>query len=649
MLTTIRYVVILSLCLFTGASAASPEAARLAFKQLYAAIENGRVKTETDAVRALRDYPLYPYLRFALVREHLRSQPGQADDEVHAFLRRYPSLAPSNNLRNEWLRSLARRGRWQKFLAAYRSTGNRNLRCDAVAGRIALNRVKGLVDDAMALWYVGYSQPRACDPVFAWLKARGELTGMAIRKRLNLAMHAGHYHLASYLADKLTDADRARVAHKINLFEHPAAALERLVQQHDRTLPSAAIASALYRLAISKPTSAADLLPRLASGYSLSGAQRQRLRGRIALGFALDHDARALDWFARVDPDHLTKTTRAWRIRAALYQGRWSDALSWIGDLPKHEFESARWQYWRARALAQTGDTETARAIYDALSRQLGFYAYLAAGHSAREYQPTSTTITPDPSLQARVLHLPGVIRAHELFEVGLTSFAREEWRHAMYGRPDAEQRQAALLASQWGWHSQSIRALVRGGGGKDLDLRYPTAFSDAVLSYADELALKPAWIYGVMRSESLFQPDVRSGAGAIGLMQLMPATARQVAAKRGIELTGLGALLDPQVNVGLGTSYLRTMVDRFGGSLVAATAAYNAGPNRVSSWLPDKPIAADVWVENIPYIETRHYVQRVLAYTAIFEWRLNEHVPAASLLMQPIRQPGPETIARAE
>ncbi len=649
MTTIIRYAVVLALCLTASASAASPDAARIAFKQVYQAIAAGQVTTETDTMRALRGYPLYPYLLFGLVRERLHAHPDEADEVVRAFLERYPLLAPSDGLRNDWLHSLARRGRWDTFLREYRPGRNRTLRCDAVVARIDLNRLDGLEKDALALWNVGYSQPRACDPVFDWLQARGQLTPAVIRSRLDLAMDAGHYGLASYLAKKLPEKDRAGILPDIALLRNPASGLGKLAREHDRHVSTEAVVSALYSRAISSPEATAKLLPGLASGYSFSTAQRQRVRGRIALGFALDRDPRALEWFARVQPQHFTATLRAWRIRAALLQGKWSDALRWIEALPASEAESARWQYWHARALAETGNEQAAQAIYKKLAGQRGYYGYLAAGRSKQEYQLASTAVSTDNQIQEQVGKLPGIIRAHELFAVGLTHFARAEWRQALATRSDAERLQAALLASQWGWYSQSIRTLVRGGGGADLALRYPTAFSDTVSSHAGELALKPAWVYAVMRSESLFQPDARSPAGAIGLMQLMPGTARQVATRRGIDLPGLGALLDPDTNISLGSGYLQRMMARFDGNMLAATAAYNAGPNRVAQWLPQTPLAADVWVENIPYSETRQYVQRVVSFTAIFEWRLNRHVRSPALVMRPLVKPGPETIARAE
>ena len=216
------------------------------------------------------------------------------------------------------------------------------------------------------------------------------------------------------------------------------------------------------------------------------------------------------------------------------------------------------------------------------------------------------------------------MIRARELFLVGLDGRGRSEWQAAISSL-DAEQKlQAAILARRWDWHSRAIAAAASAGKLDDLELRYPLPYQSTFQRYSAEAQIPSTWAYGVARSESLFMRDVRSRAGAVGLMQLMPATGRAVAREIRLPYTGLNTLTDPQHNIRLGTTYLGQMTERFGGNRVLATAAYNAGPHRVVKWLPaDGSLDARIWIENIPFNETRKYVRRVLEAETIFHWRM--------------------------
>jgi len=215
-------------------------------------------------------------------------------------------------------------------------------------------------------------------------------------------------------------------------------------------------------------------------------------------------------------------------------------------------------------------------------------------------------------------------VRARELFLVGLDGRGRSEWDAAVAGLSAEEKSQAAVLAHRWGWHSRAIATAASVGHYDDLALRYPLPFRQSFEQHATSASIPTTWALGIARSESLFMRDVRSHAGAIGLMQLMPATGRQVARQIKLAYSGLDTLTDPNHNIRLGTTYLGSMAARYDGNHVLATAAYNAGPHRVDRWLPQSGVVdARVWIENIPFNETRKYVRRVMAAETIFHWRL--------------------------
>jgi soluble lytic murein transglycosylase len=265
-----------------------------------------------------------------------------------------------------------------------------------------------------------------------------------------------------------------------------------------------------------------------------------------------------------------------------------------------------------------------ARDTFKALASERSYYGFLAADELGENYALDHSQLLADETAIAAIESRPEIIRARELFLVGQDSRGRSEWDTIVRTLAPEEKRQAAILADRWGWHSRAISVAASLGEFDDLSLRYPLPYQPLFEQSSTAASISPTWAYGIARSESLFMPDVRSRAGAIGLMQLMPATGRAVAREIRLPYSGLQTLTDPASNIRLGTSYLGQMAERYGGNAVLATAAYNAGPHRVDSWLPDSgSIDARVWIENIPFNETRKYVKRVLSAQAIFHWRM--------------------------
>jgi soluble lytic murein transglycosylase len=262
------------------------------------------------------------------------------------------------------------------------------------------------------------------------------------------------------------------------------------------------------------------------------------------------------------------------------------------------------------------------------LGGERSYYGFLAADQLGVPYALGDSAFVPDEARLSELRARPDLVRARELFMVGLDGRGRSEWDAVVRYFDTADKMQAAILASRWGWHSRAIAAAASVGEYDDLALRYPMPFNETFLEYSEDASISPTWAYGVARSESLFMRDVRSSAGAIGLMQLMPATGKDVAQRINLPYSGLDTLTNPDSNIRLGTTYLGEMVERFGGNRVLATAAYNAGPHRVDAWLPQVgELDARIWIENIPFNETRGYVRRVLAADTIFHWRMTGEV----------------------
>ena len=313
-----------------------------------------------------------------------------------------------------------------------------------------------------------------------------------------------------------------------------------------------------------------------------------------------------------------------WLVRTGLRNHEWTKVIHSIDTMPADEQQKDEWQYWKAIALQGDGEADLAQEILAELATERSYYGFLAADVIGSDYAFSDKPLTDDDVLVAQLAAMPALIRARELFLVGLDGRGRSEWDTAVRNLGRDEKAQAAILAHRWGWHSRAISTVANAGEFDDLSIRYPLPWRADFEQSSKVAGISHSWAYGIARSESLFMRDVRSSAGAIGVMQLMPATGRQTAREIQFPYAGRTTLTDSSSNIRLGTTYLGKMYERFDENRVLATAAYNAGPHRVKAWLPDSGyLDARIWIENIPFRETRKYVRRVLTDEAIFHWRL--------------------------
>lgn len=600
----------------------------LAARQAYDA---GDLNTWQRLSADLKNYPLYPYLRYPYLRDRLDSV---AESEVLQFIDRYGDSPPGTRLRNAWLVSLARAQRWPEYLLLYQDSSDPSLVCYQLQARI--NQTPGkpdtaLLDQAEALWRVGHPQPAACDAVFKYLNDQHRMTDKLIWARLRLALESGELQLAEHLAHPLSRAEQKWVQRWQSMYQRPATQLDNADYNEDLPIAREIIAFGLRLLARSAPETANTRWLQLNTRYHFSAAQRAEVERAIAIAAARQRSPHALQWLAAIKENDTDATLREWRIRSAVLAGDWAHIERWTETLPKEE-QTESTQYWRARALEARGSQEGAQLVYTELAKQRSYYGFLANDHLHQEYALNNApTVTDDQQLAAMAAR-PALQRAYELYQLGLIPEARREWNGATRKMSPAELAQAALLAKRWGWYERAIMTAAQGGHWDDLELRFPTPYRNQVTDNARRQQLDPSWVYGVMRQESAFMADAKSSAGALGLMQLMPATANHTARLLDWPRRSTQDLRTPTDNIQLGSAYLRHILDNFRGNQMLATAAYNAGPGRVRQWLPDSTAPADQWVEAIPFTETRKYVQSVLSYSVIFDWRLDQPV-------QPLRR----------
>ena len=611
-----------------------------AFLKARQALKNGELGTFHTFAHRLKHYALYPYLRYDYLRTRLGTTP---DGVLLEFIKRYSDSPVSERLRRAWLHTLARERHWHMFLQVYRGSEDPALQCYALRARIHTGHAAGLWDKVEPLWRVGHAQPEACEPLFNRFYASGRITPDLLWRRIRLSMDAGHLRLAGELAQHLDRRGQAQVRLWQRVYRHPQHALANPLLRHDGPITRDIVLSGIQRLAYRDAGTAHDLWQTLRPRYRFTLSQIDHVQRVIALAAAHQQSPAAMRLLAAAPADTRIKL---WRVRTALTGRQWDTALAGIQDLPAALRDSDQWRYWRARALEKLGDSATATTIYRTLAATRSYYGFLSADRLGQPYHMDDKPLDYSEEQLSRLLDLPSVARARELYRVSLAHDARDEWRYATRDMGVQQLESAAVLAYRWGWYDQAILTAARSGDFDDLRLRFPTPYRQLVMTNARQLGLSPSWVYGLLRQESLFRPDARSGMGALGLMQLMPGTGAYTARNIGLFLSHTGELLVPANNIRLGCAYLDHLLTRFGGNQVLATAAYNAGPRRVKRWLPVRDaVPADVWIDTLPYTETRRYVRAVLAYSVIFNRRLDHKPLSLSALMPPI---GPGQIMRA-
>lgn len=623
--------------LLAGPAAAAPAdslaADRALFLKAHKALNEHRFRDYRKLEKQLRDYPLYPYLEFWDMRGNLQHV---SNEDIAAFIERYQGDSVSARMRQSWLYQLARQQDWKTFLEVY--TGNQpvTLQCYRLQAQIKTGQKQGLADAALKLWLVGKSQVKNCDPVFKYLEDNKLITDELRWQRIRLAMQSGNPSLARYLAKPLPEEDRAWVELWREARKQPAKTLDSPELKKDSAHAREIILYSVRRISQSNADLAFKKWAQLKPRYAFTAAETGELEKNMALSASWQRNPRAHEWMVAVPDAAVDAKLREWRIRAAVSDGNWPAVVTHTSNLAPEEAQREEWRYWRAHALEQTGDHGRALDDFSRLARERDYHGFLAADFMNWPYEMSNRPIEYDPASLEALSKQAGFIRARELYKAELFIDARREWYWITRNLSPDELKLAAVLAEQWGWHDRAILTVAQSKDYNDLNLRFPVNYQSEVRKISRQYQLEPAHVYAVIRQESAFNKDARSHAGALGLMQLMPKTGRVTAKKHNIPLASTSLLYQPDKNISIGSAYLKQVMEAYDDNIVLASAAYNAGPHRVKRWLPeDKEKPATQWIAMVPFNETRNYIQRILAYIAIYDWRLeqpatpiNKHMP---------------------
>ncbi|MEK8019144.1 MAG: transglycosylase SLT domain-containing protein [Candidatus Parabeggiatoa sp.] len=604
---------------------------RWQFSRAIKALEAKDITTFQQLTEALQDYPLYYYLRYRTLKAQLKDV---SPDEIQGFLEEHRNTYFGESLRRYWLKQLAKKGDWITFREVYTPQKTTSLQCYYVQAHLMTgSKSRMAIRDAKKLWLVGYSQPKACDPVFDYLYQNNLIDDAMLWERIGLAMKKRRLSLAGALAKHLNLDDRIWVTRWQTMHKNPAQTLADF-EAPDFSIAREIILHGIKRLARKEVDQANDYWNTFKERYAFSDQQIGEMQRDLALAAAKQDHPQAFNWLAALDENVLNDKAHETRLKFALKTQNWDAVINFIAALPDEERNRLQWRYWLARALEQNQKYFQSRRIYKELAQERDYYGFLAADRIGAAYQMQQNDILLTRSMEDQLMQDKNIRIAYEFYQLSQLPGerykwlpkARQEWQYLIEDRSSDQQAAAAALASRWGWHDRAIMAAAKAGHYDDLNVRFPLVFRSELAAGANSQLLDLAWVYGIVRQESAFMTDVRSSAGALGLMQLMPATARLVAKKIDLPLANKRAILDIETNISLGTGYLRQVLDQFDGNHMLATASYNAGPHRAKRWLKENScVPADIWVELIPFTETRKYVRRVLFYTSIFEHRLGQ------------------------
>ena len=599
--------------------------------------------------RKLDGYVLQGYLRYEFLKDRLAST---SEEDIRRFIERNSFAPISAQLRARWLNELADLGEWDTFMREYRPNDDPQLQCLYLNRRVnASGNVTELAAKVEKLWLTDQRLPSVCNAIFVSARERGYLTDELVWKRIELLMTHHQPSFAGELAKQYLDADqRAWVRRWQEMYRNPAQELQKLGYPIDNARATMIVKHGIVRLAHRNPQTAMAQWERLRGLHPLLAKDDGEVVGTLAMLATQRHLPIAVHWFAAVPDNALDSDLRLWALRAALRESDWVLGKRVVANLGKDEQTDRFWWYWTARILEQTGQNAKAQYLYALVAADRNYYSFLAADRLQTGYVMQHQALKVAPQDVDAVLKQPGMQAARELYAVGDMATARAQWEWTTVGMNKQELEAAALVAGDWGWHDRAIVSLKRSGHFNDLDLRFPLVYRDIVESNAAEHDLDPSWVYGVMRQESGFAVDARSAAGALGLMQLMPRVGRSTARRLRLDVSSSDAILEVENNLRLGTAFLQNLLKRHSGNQLLATAAYNAGPGRVKAWRPrEGSLAADVWVETIPYEETRDYVKNVMAYTTVYDHRLARAVTRLCMRMPPVTAPSVNDVGKPD
>jgi soluble lytic murein transglycosylase len=609
----------------------TPDQQRQDFLLAERLLEQGNESAFFTLSAKLADYPLYPYLQYQWLKNNLLQT-----DKILAFLSVHKDNRYAVLLRSKWLDYLANNERWVEFLRHYQASDNAGLECQFYWANYKAGNQQLALNEAKRLWVTGDTQPKECDPLLSALAQSPILTSDLIWQRFESALKKDNKPLASQVKQLLDKSGQDVADVWLQVHKTPALIQDsQLLSGNERQGPI--FAHGVDRMARSDLDLAISIWDVRKPAIVIDNQTAQQLERRLALALAHGRDNRAYERLNRLVA--VDAETREWKVRAALLEQNWQHVAHALTGLTIEEQQTPQWQYWQARSLVETGNVLKGMLIYNELSKDRGFYGFMAADAINKPYSFTDKPVLLLGNTLETLAQQADFKVIQELSILNREEEAKRQWWYTVKKLPKEQLMIAAKLAQRWQWNQVAIITLVKADYWDDLALRFPLNYLIQVQNNANWQNLDPAIIFGLIRQESMLDKNALSAVGARGLMQIMPATGRQIASNLNEPWQAENSLFNPDVNIRFGAFYYKQLLNRFNGHFALAMAAYNAGPNRVVKWLPnDRPVPADVWIETIPFKETRKYVTSVLSYAMIYQQRIQRNALKISGLLFDVR-----------
>ena len=578
------------------------------------AFQSGNAKRLDEYAARLQRHVLWPYVDYYQQRMLLRTSDNAS---IRYFLSRYDGDLVAERMRGDWLKMLGKNQQWGLFEAEYPLQVNKDteLLCYYYQRRLS-TQASAVLAEARALWFTPSSMPDSCTPVFQALIHSGHIKVEDIWTRIRLALEENQSGVATHANRYLPSLEALNDADLNSAAKNPLRYLETLKKRIKTRSDREVALFALLRLLRNDTNQA--YVQWLKIKDQLSASDRSYFLGRLGHRAATRHDSRALDWFREAQnmtPSYpLADAGLAWQARAALRVTDWGEVLKTIERMSPAERQTDTWRYWKARALKAKGRTLDANDILIPLSNEHSFYGQLAREELGTVLTIADKTYRVSSAEVSAMERKPGIQRALAFSRMNLRTEAQREWSWTIRNFSDAELLAAAEVARRQGLYDRAINTANRTVAQHDFSLRFLSPHRETLRKVLQQHELDEAWVYGLIRQESRFIADVKSHAGAAGLMQLMPATAEWVAKQLGIPNFRQHLVIDVNTNLQLGTYYLKHVLGTLDNQPLLASAAYNAGPGRARRWRDNVvPLEGAIYAETIPFNETRDYVKKVL------------------------------------
>jgi len=583
---------------------------------------------------ALDDYPLAGHLDYLYHRQHISKL---NDESLERFSRTHNNALLSSKLKRAWLQHLAKRKQWPSFIEHYdKALANSAMQCQHAWALYQTGEQAQGLEEAKGLWLHSESRPKSCDAIFHLLIKTDNIDSDFAWQRFILAFNARQHQLSKYLTRLLEGQQLSDAKRLLKLYRQP----KKIPSQWQAVslIPEQAVDlfeskyQLLKKLARSHPERAREFVLEIKQQQ-----QDQALADKLA---AYLIQSQAIKGYATLPQAYVAlgspkdSSSLQWLLRAHIAQANWQEVIETVKQLPDELKEHERWRYWYYRAKSLSGRLTLLeeQEHYKAVANKASFYGFTTAENLGLPYNFEPTQHTPNPAHIELMRNNPYMQRASEHFAQQEYALARSEWRRGSQSFNTAMRVDSAYFAQTLGWHHQAINTAAQAKAWQHYQLRFPNLYTEQFEQQASAAQYSkhwPAnWPYAIARQESAFASDAQSGAGAMGLMQILPSTAKEVARKTNVKYQR-SKLFNADYNIVLGSAYLKQLNKRYQHRALTS-AAYNAGPRRANKWLEnmEQPLPIDAWIETIPFSETRQYVQNVFSFSLIHSLLYDDGMP---------------------